>query len=179
MKKPFSLNTSNKGKLAEFHRLFAKHHIDLNSSQIDVKEIKADPITVVVHKASQLGERVIVDDSSLDIEGADVGIDVKWVLHHLPKFCGRRAKWRVLLSYREGDWVYVFEGKTEGQIVMPRGKEGFGFDPVFLPLGEELTLAQAKPDAVNARAKAVDALIAGEFIAKKRPIVDWDGEWQS
>lgn len=178
MIKPFAINTSNPGKLHEFRRLFAKHGINLHSTEIDLKEIKADPITVVVHKASQVGEHVIVDDSSLDIEGAEVGIDVKWVLHHLPEFVERKARWVVLLAYREGEWVYVFEGRVHGQIVPPRGKEGFGFDPLFLPDGTDLTLAQEKPDAVNARAKAVDSLIAEKYTAKKPPIKHWNGPWQ-
>lgn len=178
MIKPFAINTSNAGKLNEFRRLFAKHGMAINASEIDLKEIKADPITVVVHKASQLGERVIVDDSSLNVEGAEVGIDVKWMLHHLPEFAERKARWIVLLAYRDGEWVYVFEGQIQGQIVPPRGKEGFGFDPVFLPEGAELTLAQEKPDAVNARAAAVDALMAGKFVAKRHPILKWEGPWQ-
>jgi XTP/dITP diphosphohydrolase len=38
---------------------------------------------------------------------------------------------------------YVFEGRAEGTIVRePRGEEGFGYDPVFVPLGEERTFAQ-------------------------------------
>lgn len=174
----FTLNTSNSGKLHEFQRLFAKHGIALKASQVDLKEIKADPITVVIQKASQVEECVIVDDSSLDIEGATVGIDVKWVLHHLHEFSGRKARWRVLLAYRDKHWVYVFEGVVEGHIVEPRGKDGFGFDPVFLPIGSKLTLAEEKPDAVNARAKAVDALIGKTYIAKKHPIFNWEGEWQ-
>ncbi len=178
MTKNFSLNTGNKGKLHEFQQLFAKLGINLRESQLDLKEIKADPITVVVQKASQVGEFVIVDDSSLDIEGATVGIDVKWMLHRLHEFAGRKAQWRVLLAYREEKWVYVFEGIVEGQIVQPRGKNGFGFDPVFLPLGSEWTLAEEKPDTVNARAKAVDALVRKAYIAKRDPIVDWKGEWQ-
>lgn len=178
MEKTFSLNTSNKGKLLEFQRLFSKHGAKLNSTEIDLKEIKADPMTVVVHKASQVGERVLVEDTSLDVEGADVGIDVRWLLHHLPEYAGRRAHWRVLLAYREGDWVYVYEGKVDGTIVPPRGKEGFGFDPIFLPNGAEETLAQAKPDAVNARAKAVDALFFGKPVGKYSPVRDWKGTWQ-
>ncbi len=176
--KTFALNTSNQGKLREFQRLFSKHGAKLTATEIDLKEIKADPMTVVVHKASQVGDRVLVDDTSLDIEGADVGIDVRWLLHHLPEFAGRRAHWRVLLAYREGTWVYIFEGRIDGRIVEPRGKEGFGFDPVFLPDGSDLTLAQEKLDEVNARAKAVDALLTGKPIAQLPSITEWKGEWQ-
>ena len=174
----FALNTSNKGKLAEFQRLFSKQGEALTATEIDLKEIKADPVSVAVHKASQVEERVLVDDTSLDVEGAEVGIDVRWMLNHLEAFAGRKAHWRVLLAYREGDWVFVYEGVVDGTIVPQRGKEGFGFDAVFLPEGAEATLAQDKPDAVNARAKAVEALLYGEPIAKRPRIVDWAGDWQ-
>lgn len=180
MIRPFAINTSNPGKQREFQRLFSKYGLNLKTTKFDLKEVKSDPVTVVVHKASQVDEHVIVDDTSLDIEGAEVGIDVKWVLHHLEQFAGRKAVWRVLLAYREGDSIYVFEGVTEGKIALPRGKtaEGFGFDPVFLPEGTDLTLAQDKPDAVNARAKAVEALVNERPLAKKKAIHHWEGEWQ-
>jgi XTP/dITP diphosphohydrolase len=174
----FALNTSNKGKLAEFQRLFSKHGETLAATETDLKEIKSDPVTVVVHKASQVGDRVLVDDTSLDVEGAEVGIDVRWLLHHLAEFTGKKAHWRVLLAYKEGEWIFVYEGTVDGTLVPQRGKEGFGFDPVFLPEGAEWTLAQDKPDAVNARAKAVEALFYGEPLAKLPQIVDWQGEWQ-
>ncbi|CAE6343237.1 unnamed protein product [Rhizoctonia solani] len=44
----------------------------------------------------------------------------------------------------------VFEGRTEGQIVPPRGPSKFGWDPVFEPLeGEGKTYAEMSSEAKN------------------------------
>lgn len=174
----WKLNTSNPNKAREFQRIFAQHGASLEISEVDLPEIDADELTVVVHKASQAGERVVVDDSTLDVEGAEVGIYVKWLVDHLPQYQGRKAVWTVLLAYREKGEVYVFEGKVKGTIVPPRGDNGFGFNPVFQPEGETQTLAQHKPDRVNARAIAVEALINGRPKVKMPVIDEWDGPWQ-
>ena len=54
--------------------------------------------------------------------------------------------------------VRVFEGKVEGVIVFPpRGKKGFGYDPIFEPLGESMTFGEMPPlqkDAISHRARA-------------------------
>ncbi len=178
MQKNWILNTSNQGKLSEFKRLFAQHGKVLHSSEIDLKEIHADPISVVVHKASQIGEGILVEDTSLDIEGAKVGIHVKWLFDHLPSYAGKKADWRVLLAYLKEGSVRVYEGVVHGTIVLPRGEGGFGFDPVFLPDGATKTLAQAKSPEVDARSKAVDALFKEKPIAILPPIIEWNGPWQ-
>jgi XTP/dITP diphosphohydrolase len=174
----WQLNTSNPGKLQEFQRLFAKHNCAINATQTDTPEIESTALQVVVHKASQMKEYVIVEDTSLDIEGADVGINIRWLLDHISNFVGRKATWRVLLAYRAIDRVYVYEGVVFGKIVSPQGTEGFGFDPFFLPDGATVTLAQKKPDSVNARAKAVDALFNNQPCAIEPLITSWDGPWQ-
>ena len=172
------LNTSSEGKRKEFQRLFALHGRQLEVQQIDLPEIDADPMSVVVHKASQLGEDILVEDTSLDIEGACVGVHIRWLLEHLDRYVGRRAQWRTLMAYQHKKQIYIFEGKVSGTIVCRRGENGFGFDPYFLPDGSTLTLAEAKPDAVNARAKAVEVLIQGRPIAIVPPMTRWDGPWQ-
>jgi len=171
------LNTSNPGKLQEFQQFFEKHGIALESTKIDLPEIKADPVSVVVHKASQVPEGVIVEDTSLDIDGVDVGVNVRW-FSDLSEHAGKKARWRVLLAYREGETVYVYEGLTHGTIVPAKGEEGFGFDPIFLPDGTSYTLAEQKPEAVNARAKAVKAIVNGHLFAAVPCIKEWNGSWQ-
>ena len=59
-------------------------------------------MSVAIHKASQLGEYVISEDTSLDIEGEQVGINVKWMMNELPKFVGKRAVWTVYLAILVG-----------------------------------------------------------------------------
>jgi XTP/dITP diphosphohydrolase len=64
----------------------------------------------------------------------------------------------------ESEW---FEGRVEGTLVWPpRGGSGFGYDPLFLPLGREQTFGemdQAEKHRISHRAEAfrklVDALL--------------------
>jgi XTP/dITP diphosphohydrolase len=66
------------------------------------------------------------------------------------------------------------EGFSRGSITLaPRGMDGFGYDPVFLPNGWEITLAEASPeskDAISHRGAAARALLAR--IANERGMGD-------
>ena len=61
----------------------------------------------------------------------------------------------------------VFEGRIEGNLVWPpRGTLGFGYDPVFQPIGFEQTFAELDPaqkQAMSHRADAFRKLVAGCF----------------
>ena len=61
----------------------------------------------------------------------------------------------------------VFEGQVFGRIVWPmRGKNGFGFDPVFLPDGKTQTFGEMDPaekHAMSHRAVAFARLVEGCF----------------
>lgn len=174
----YRLNTTNRGKLEEFRQFFAAHGQQLIATDTDINEIDSDPVTVVTHKASQVPEGVLVDDTSLEIEGAAVGIHVKWFLEHLHEYIGRKAHWIVLLAYREKNMVHIFKGEVLGTIVERRGKGGFGFDPVFLPEGCTQTLAESKPDAKNARALVVEAFMKKQLYESRPMLQEWEGRWQ-
>ncbi|MEQ1756446.1 MAG: RdgB/HAM1 family non-canonical purine NTP pyrophosphatase [Micropepsaceae bacterium] len=61
------------------------------------------------------------------------------------------------LAWPDGDSL-TFEGKIEGRIVWPaRGEFGFGYDPIFVPLGFDQTFGEmdpAKKHAMSHRARA-------------------------
>ncbi|MFI5344657.1 MAG: non-canonical purine NTP pyrophosphatase [Chlamydiales bacterium] len=174
----WKMNTSNAGKLEEYKQLFAKHGFDLSASTMDIREIDADPLLVVVHKASQMNEMVLIDDTALHIEGEEIGIHIRWLLSHLANYIGKSAEWIVFLAYRKENKVHIYQGMVKGKIVPPQGEGGFGFDAMFLPNGSEKTLAQGKPDEINARAMAVQALIKNEPIAILPTMNQWEGAWQ-
>merc|ERR1711865_987057 len=179
-KRSLRLNTSNKNKLAEFNRLFGASGISVDSTKIDLKEIDGEMLQVVCHKATCAGEGVLIQDTSLDVEGADVGVNVRWLMDNIGDHEGKKATWRVLLGVMQNGRVMVYEGITEGQITAPVGDSNFGFDPVFKPAGSNKTLAQEKPDSVSARARAIGALVAGEHKCIMEPLrtEDWKGAWQ-
>ena len=61
----------------------------------------------------------------------------------------------------------VFEGHVRGNLVWPpRGEKGFGYDPVFQPLGFEQTFAEMDPEkkhAMSHRAEAFRHLVAASI----------------
>jgi XTP/dITP diphosphohydrolase len=56
----------------------------------------------------------------------------------------------------------VVEGTVEGTIIREaRGTNGFGYDPIFVPLGYDVTTAQMtseQKDAISHRGQALEAL---------------------
>ncbi|HBH27185.1 MAG TPA: non-canonical purine NTP pyrophosphatase, RdgB/HAM1 family [Rhodospirillaceae bacterium] len=61
----------------------------------------------------------------------------------------------------------VFEGRVDGTLTFPpRGEQGFGYDPIFVPVGDTRTFAEMGPaekDTISHRARAFAALAASEL----------------
>lgn len=70
------------------------------------------------------------------------------------------------LAWPDGETA-LFEGRVAGSLVWPpRGRKGFGYDPVFQPAGYDETFGQFEPDAKHAishRADAFRKLVAALF----------------
>lgn len=68
------------------------------------------------------------------------------------------------LAWPDGH-VNWFEGRVEGTLTWPpRGTLGFGYDPVFVPLGETRSFAELDPaekKQLSHRTRAFEALVAG------------------
>ncbi|HWI86499.1 MAG TPA: RdgB/HAM1 family non-canonical purine NTP pyrophosphatase [Sphingomonas sp.] len=78
---------------------------------------------------------------------------------------GRDAHFVCVLSLCWPDGhVESFEGRAEGRLTWPpRGTVGFGYDPVFVPLGDTRTYAELNPQekhAISHRADAFRKLVA-------------------
>jgi XTP/dITP diphosphohydrolase len=55
---------------------------------------------------------------------------------------------------------FVVEGRWSGTLTRePRGSNGFGYDPIFLPRGSELTAAEMDPATKNAESHRARALV--------------------
>ena len=70
------------------------------------------------------------------------------------------------LAWPDGH-VETFEGMVEGALIWPmRGSQGFGYDPVFVAKGYDITFAEMDPDkkhAISHRANAFKKLVAACF----------------
>ncbi|MCC5983761.1 MAG: non-canonical purine NTP pyrophosphatase [Rhodobacteraceae bacterium] len=79
---------------------------------------------------------------------------------------GARFACTLVLAWPDGADA-VFEGHAPGHLVWPpRGREGHGYDPMFVPEGETRTFAEMSWDEKNAishRARAITALMTALF----------------
>ena len=97
--------------------------------------------------------------------GEDKSFDknIDKLLNNLDSKKDRSARFRTVISLLIDGKEFQFEGICEGHIIQNRqGKEGFGYDPVFVPSGAEITFAQMTMEEKNKfshRRKAVDKLV--------------------
>lgn len=81
----------------------------------------------------------------------------------------RKARFRTVIALILDGKEYLFEGVVNGTIAEePRGKAGFGYDPLFVPDGYSTTFAEMDSEAKNAishRGRAVEKLAA--FLLKR------------
>ena len=72
----------------------------------------------------------------------------------------------LVLVWPDGEEA-LFEGRSSGTLVWPpRGQNGFGYDPMFQPLGDTITYGEMNPEqkhATNHRARAFEKLVASVF----------------
>lgn len=75
----------------------------------------------------------------------------------------RDARFKTAIALRTFSAKEVFLGLCEGEIIeSPKGEAGFGYDPIFRPLGYEKTFAQMDLDeksAIGHRGKAIRQLV--------------------
>lgn len=91
-----------------------------------------------------------------------------WEAMEEAKAENNRAAFICALAVAEpGGGTQVFEGRVEGTLVKPpRGDQGFGYDPIFVPDGHEITFGEMDPAAkheISHRADAFRKLIAAYF----------------
>jgi XTP/dITP diphosphohydrolase len=84
----------------------------------------------------------------------------------------RRARFicALCLAWPSGETT-VYEGTVEGEMIWPpRGKKGFGYDPMFRPLGAAETFGEIEPAAKHAISHRADAF--AKFLADQFPSRD-------
>lgn len=96
-------------------------------------------------------------------ENASYEQNVDKLLLQLAGKTNRDARFRTVISLVMDDKEYQFEGIVDGKIINERkGKDGFGYDPVFMPNGYDQTLAEmdaSLKNSISHRAKAVQKLV--------------------
>lgn len=131
------------------------------------------------------GLNCFADDTGLEVEalggapgvrsaryatdGHDFEANNRKLLRELEGAADRRARFRTVIALILDGGEHLFEGRVEGTIIeRATGDEGFGYDPLFRPEGEERTFAQMSTEekgAISHRGRAVRAL--ADFLAAR------------
>jgi XTP/dITP diphosphohydrolase len=171
--------TQNRGKLRELRQLLADLPFELSGlsdfpniemvpetggSFIENSSLKA------VGYATQTGRLTLADDSGLEVdalggapgilsaryagEGASDADRMEQLLAELlnNSVAERSARFdsAVVIADGAGKILNVSVGACDGHIgFAPRGSEGFGYDPVFVPNGYDQTFAELKAETKN------------------------------
>lgn len=176
----------NPGKVREIRALLGPFGIEpVSAAELDLPEPEETGTSFVANaelKALQAadlsGLPALADDSGLCVEalGLEPGIfSARWAgpgkdfavamqrvedrLAALPPGTPRAAHFicALALAWPDGH-VEWFEGRVDGTLVWPpRGDRGFGYDPMFVPLGHDQSFGEMDPEAKHAMSHRADA----------------------
>ncbi|MDO8422301.1 MAG: RdgB/HAM1 family non-canonical purine NTP pyrophosphatase [Parvibaculum sp.] len=192
--KQLVIASHNQGKVSEFRELFKSFPVELTSvSELNHVEpdetgdtFQANAELKALAAATRSGIPALADDSGLCVEALNgqpgiysarwagpqkdfdfamekvrLGLVEEGTLNTRAYFIAGLA-----LAWPDGHVEY-FEGRVDGDLVWPpRGLKGFGYDPMFIPDGHEITFGEMEPDAKHAmshRAHAFKQLIDACF----------------
>ena len=183
----------NAGKVREIADLLAPYDIAVASAAglglpepvEDGDSFAANALIKARAIAEGAGKLALSDDSGLVVPalGGDPGIhSARWagpdrdfgiamekVWHALPKNADRSAHFTCVLALctpGEKD-AATFAGNVHGTLTWPpRGEKGFGYDPIFIPDGHDITFGEMDPaekHRISHRAEAFRALVEHSF----------------
>ena len=186
MKKKLVVATNNAHKLEEIAAILGDEMKLLSLKDIrcnaDIPET-ADTLEGNARQKAQYiynnyGMDCFADDTGLEVEalngapgvfsaryagdGHDSEANMQKLLQELEGKENRKAQFRTAICLIMEGQEYLFEGIVKGKIIEEkRGGAGFGYDPVFVPEGYDLTFAELGNDIKNTishRARAVEKL---------------------
>lgn len=185
--------TNNKHKLDELQHLLSDKITLLSLKDIECfDEIPEDHDTLeenASQKANYIFEKYKIDcfadDTGLEIDALngspgvlsaryagelkDSEANIQKVLKELEGESNRKARFKTVIALIIDNKEYLFKGIVEGEILTEKsGHDGFGYDPIFKPLGYNESFAQMSlmdKNKISHRAKATEKLI--EFLLKK------------
>lgn len=182
--------TNNAHKLVEVRAMLGSDVEILSLADIDchadipetADTLEGNALQKAHYVYDRYGLDVFADDTGLEVKALGMGPGVHTARYaypdrHDPKANtlkllaelqgqpDRTARFRTAIALIEGGRETLFEGIVEGSIATgERGTEGFGYDPVFVPDGQQgLTFAELGIDIKNSishRARAVQKLAA-------------------
>ena len=177
MKKKLVVATNNAHKLEEIAAILGEEMELLSLKDInchaDIPEtantLEGNARQKALYIYENYGIDCFADDTGLGVfsaryagDGHDSEANMQKLLKELYGKENRKAQFRTAICLIMNGEEYLFEGIVKGKIIEEkRGGAGFGYDPIFVPEGYNLTFAELGNDIKNTishRARAVEKL---------------------
>ncbi len=172
--------TGNAHKASEASVLLARSGIGIVQKDLGYPEIQADTLENVAREGitwcmEKLKKPCFIEDAGLRIEalGGFPGpysryvhetIGNRGILALMSGISARNAVFRSVIAYHDGQQYHLFIGETLGHISTSiEGSQGFGYDPLFVPTGYDLTFAQmdtVKKNELSHRGKSLRVFVS-------------------
>lgn len=152
--------SANQNKFREVKSILAEHNISVDFAQIHLVEIQSDSLEEIAKEKAksaflQVDRPVIVEDDALFIDAlkgfpgqyssyAFKTLGNEGIIKLLAGSPDRSASFHSLIVFYDGRHLSIFEGRVEGRISKKIAKGGWGYDPIFIPAGVDLTFAELK-----------------------------------
>ena len=168
MKKKLVVATNNAHKLEEIAAILGEEMELLSLKDIqcyaDIPEtadtLEGNARQKAMYIYENYGMNCFADDTGLEVEALN-GAPGVFSARYAGDGHDSEANMQKLLAELDGK-EHLFEGIVKGEIIQEkRGGAGFGYDPIFVPEGHELTFAELGNDIKNTishRARAVEKL---------------------
>ena len=159
--------TTNKGKFAEISKMIRDQGHEPEHIPVAYPEMQTDSLEMVVIQGlywlmEHYKRPLLVDDSGLFVDAiggfpgvysayAYKNIECDGILKLMEGKKDRKARFECCLGFIEpGKDPNLFRGTSEGSISLSkRGEKGFGFDPIFIPVGYDKTFSELSMDVKN------------------------------
>lgn len=168
--------TTNEHKFLEAQEIFGRHGVEVEWLSQGYGEIQGETLEAVVKAALKGIEKasVMIEDAGLFIEAlngfpgvysrfVEDTIGNEGILRLLKGNDDRDAAFVSVVGYKDEEGEdRLFKGEIKGGISEEiMGKEGFGYDPIFIPGGEERTFAEdmGMKNQLSHRKRALEALV--------------------
>lgn len=176
-----SFATENRHKLREVQSILEPLNVKVNWARTRKVEIQSNDLSEIAKfSAEEVSKRVygqvVVEDAGLFVESLSnfpgpfsafvlKTIGIAGIVKLMAGNPTREAQFRSAVAVAtNGRLLAIFKGTIKGSITQsPRGKGGFGFDPIFVPQGKNKSFAQLSTNSKNSishRGKAFKALAA-------------------
>ena len=186
--------THNKHKAAEVQKMVVEPYEVITLTDLDILDeipetgatLQANALIKARFVHQKLGYNCFADDTGLEVEAlnGEPGVysaryagaakndnaNMDLLLQKLKGAVNRKARFVTCICLFWMDEMYVFEGELKGVIIDAKiGNNGFGYDPIFMPDGHDITLAQMDmftKNQISHRGKAFKKM--AEFLAENK-----------